>query len=773
MTRVLLVDDHRMFAELVADRLRREDDMAVTAIATSGDAAVEAVRSDPPDVAVLDYLLPGEDGVAIARRIREVAPEHGLLMLTGVDADDVLRAALLAGCTGFVTKDRALDELVDAVRAVVAGRGAVDPRPTRRLASPPVTARRARAGSRNASSRSWRSWPKASPPARSRIGCSSASTPPGTTCSASSRSSARTRASRPWRSPGAPACSITSQPAEPAAACPRRGGHDGAVTVDDLALALADIVGAEHVLSEPELRAGYETDWTGRFTGVAACVVRPQSTTEVAAVLRACAAARAAVVPQGGNTGLVGGGVPRGGEVVLSTRRLDDVGPVDADHGEVVVGAGAPLDAVRHAARAAGWDVGVDLAARDSATVGGMVATNAGGEHVLRYGRMRNQVLGVEAVLADGSVVGRVPALRKDATGIEWAGVLSGSEGILAVITRVHLALVPDLPDRAVALVALDDFAAAVRVGGTLQSHVGSLLALEVFFADGLARVCAQADLPAPFAEQWPVYLLVEVAGRAGAEPGVERLARAFDRDEAIRASAVATDPGARARLWEYRDRHAEAVNAAGVPHKLDVTLPHDRLTEFVARVEPTITACAPRADLVLFGHLGDGNLHVNVLGLDRDDNTVDRAVLELVARLGGSISAEHGIGVAKRDDLALSRTASDIDAMRAVKRALDPLGILNPGVLLPDPRPARRRRSGSLDGHGDVAQLARAPALQAGGRGFESHRLHGRDATREPVATVDRHGAPGPASRMTRRVIRRMTRGRLGQVGPSADASC
>ena len=404
---------------------------------------------------------------------------------------------------------------------------------------------------------------------------------------------------------------------------------------------LESIVGTAHVLVDPDLRAGYESDWTGRYHGRALAVVRPASTAEVSKVVRACAAAHVPIVPQGGNTGLVGGGVPRGGHaaVVLSTGRLDAIGAVDAGSGEVVVGAGAPLAAVQHAARAAGWEVGVDLASRDSATLGGMVATNAGGEHVVRYGRMRNQVIGVEAVLADGSTVGRVPALRKDATGIEWAGVLAGSEGTLAVITNVHLALVARLDAHVVALVAVDDFAAAVRIAGSLRVGLGSLLALESFFADGLRRVREHAALPAPFPDEWPVYLLIELAtAEDDAAREAERLAAVLDRDGGVRATAVAEDEAGRARLWAYRDRHTEAINAAGVPHKLDVTLPHDRLVEFVERVPGTVAAIEPDAELVLFGHVGDGNIHVNVLGLDPEDTAVDHAVLLLVASMDGSI---------------------------------------------------------------------------------------------------------------------------------------
>ena len=458
---------------------------------------------------------------------------------------------------------------------------------------------------------------------------------------------------------------------------------------------LRAVVGVTHVLVDPELRATYETDWTGRFSGPAACVVRPTTTGEVAGVLHACRRAGVGVVPQGGNTGLVGGSVPRAGEVVLSTRRLDHLGAVDRSNGEIVVGAGVTLAAVRDIAQRAGWDIGIDLASRDTATIGGMVATNAGGEHVVRYGAMRHQVVGLEAVLADGRVVGHVPALRKDNTGYDWSGVLAGSEGTLAVITHVHLALVPMLRDRRVALAALDGVDAAVRLVGDVRGRLESVLALEVMFADGLRRVCEHTGLAPPFRHEWPVVLLIELASAHDVEPDARALAELLEASGAVRDTAVASDDSSRRRLWEYRDRQSEAVGAAGVPHKLDVTLPHDRLGEFAGTVGPAVAAVAPRAEVVLFGHLGDGNLHVNVLGLDPDDATVDHTVLALVAAMGGSISAEHGIGVAKRDDLALARSADDIGAMRALKTALDPSRLLNPGVLLPDSAagPARAQR--------------------------------------------------------------------------------
>jgi FAD/FMN-containing dehydrogenase len=453
---------------------------------------------------------------------------------------------------------------------------------------------------------------------------------------------------------------------------------------DALIDALVGVVGPANVLVDADLRASYESDWTGRFHGSARGVVRPASTDEVAGVLRVCSAVAAAVVPQGGNTGLVGGSVPRGGEVVLSLRRLHAIAPVDAQHGAVVVGAGTVLGAVRTDARAAGWDVGVDMASRDTATIGGMVSTNAGGVHVLRYGSMREQVLGLEAVLADGTVVGRLPGLRKDNTGYDLAGLLAGAEGTLAVITRVHLALVPYLPDRVVALCALDSLADTLTVSAALRRTIESLVALEVFFADGLALVCEHMGLGLPFDRSYPSYLLIECAGRTGRTGFlVDELASVLGACPQVEATAVAVDATSRERLWAYRDRHTEAINAAGIPHKLDVTLPFDQLVEFERAVRARLTEVAPRSRVVCFGHLGDGNLHVNILGPPPDDFEVDDAVLRLVAAMGGSISAEHGIGIAKRAALERSTSPADIAAMRAIKLALDPRGILNPGVLV------------------------------------------------------------------------------------------
>ena len=449
-----------------------------------------------------------------------------------------------------------------------------------------------------------------------------------------------------------------------------------ATGMDRLTADLVGAVGAVHVLRDRDQVASYEQDWTGRWRGRARLVVRPGSATEVAAVLGACAAAGVPVVAQGGNTGLVGGAVPHDA-VVLSAARLDRLDPVDAASAQVTAGAGVTLARLQDHVAPAGLRFAVDLAARDSATVGGMVATNAGGVHVIRYGHMRAQVAGLEAVLAGGQVISRLGGLVKDNTGYDLTGLLVGSEGTLGIVTRVRLRLVPALPWRLAALVGVSGTAEAVaRVAAAWRAGAG-LEAAEIFYADGLDLVCSVADRPPPFARRWPAYLLVECAGPADRTADLAAvLADAGD-------TAVADDGPGRAALWAYRELHTEAIATVGVPHKLDVTVALDALAAFEVEVRSRIGAAAPDARTILFGHVGDGNLHVNVIGPAPDDDRVDLAVLELVARYGGSISAEHGIGRAKARWLGLSRSPAEIGAMAAIKGALDPAGLLNPGVLL------------------------------------------------------------------------------------------
>lgn len=445
---------------------------------------------------------------------------------------------------------------------------------------------------------------------------------------------------------------------------------------------LRAIVGDAHVLVDPPLRAPYETDWTGRFSGAAALVVRPGDAEQVAAVLAACSAAGAPVVPQGGNTGLVGGGVPRGGEVVLSLTRLDDLGMVDTAAARVTVGAGAALGAVQAHAAAAGMLVGVDLAARDSATIGGMVATNAGGIRVLAYGSMRANVLGVEAVTADGRVVRRLAGLTKDNTGYDLAGLLAGSEGTLAVITRVVLRLHPTPAHTVTAMLGVADTAAALDVLSVLRRRLRDLTAVEICYPEGVAIVLERTTAADPLPGHDGVYLLVECAG---ATDPTEAMAAALD-ELAVEDVAVGVEPGDRRRLWELREGHSEALAAGGDPPvKLDVSVPLARLGELVERLPAVVHGAVADARAICFGHLAEGNLHVNVVGVGRDPERVaaiEDAVLRLVAALGGSISAEHGIGVAKTPWLALTRDDTDRALLRAIKAAFDPEGLLNPGVI-------------------------------------------------------------------------------------------
>ena len=454
------------------------------------------------------------------------------------------------------------------------------------------------------------------------------------------------------------------------------------MTDDALLAALREVVGEQHCLTDAALRASYETDWTRRFHGSALAVVRPGSTDEVAAVLHLCADAGAAVVPQGGNTGLVGGSVPRGGEVVLSTTRLNDVGDVDAEAGELTLGAGVTLAVAQERARAAGWDVGVDLGARDSATIGGLVAANAGGIRVLRHGSMRRQILGIEAVMADGSILRRLPGIPKDNTGYDLAGLLAGSEGTLAVITRVRLRLVAQLRHGAVCVAGFADAAAAVHAAALLRHRVASVTALELFTDAGLELVMRHAGAAPPFAARTPVYLLVECADDV-VDPS-DALIEAVEALGVGESASIAVDAAGQHRLWQLRERHTEAVNSEGVPHKLDVSVPLARYAELVERAPSAVAAVAPEARTISWGHVADGNLHVNILGPAPDDGASDAAVLELVLELGGSVSAEHGIGVAKVAWLVRDRGEATVAAMRAIKDAWDPRGILNPGVLFP-----------------------------------------------------------------------------------------
>ncbi len=460
---------------------------------------------------------------------------------------------------------------------------------------------------------------------------------------------------------------------------------------------LRAITGPAHVLAEPDVVAGYATDWTRRYRSGATCVVSPGSTGEVAEVVSACAVHGARIIPQGGNTGLVGGSIPPARPaghdyVILSSGRLTGLEPVDRRSAQVTAGAGVTIARLDGHASAAGLRYGVDLASRDSATVGGTIATNAGGIRTIRYGPTRAQVAGLTAVLADGSVVGTMSGLTAGSTGYDLAQLLTGSEGTLAVITQARLRLQPAEAAAGVLLAGTAGIAAAADLLALIRAAVPDLLAAEYLDAAGMALVRRVAGLPAPSPAEHEGYLLAEVAGTPGTgDPGspLERLSAVpLPAD-----TAIAEDARGMAALWAYRERLTEAIATAGIPHKVDVAVPVPGLGAFCAELDDVVRAAAgpggdPPPQVIVFGHLGVGNLHVNVLGPEPADTRVDAAVARLAAADGGSVAAEHGVGRAKTGWLAWTKSPAEIAAMRAIKSALDPAGLLNPGVLLPPEDP-------------------------------------------------------------------------------------
>jgi FAD/FMN-containing dehydrogenase len=298
----------------------------------------------------------------------------------------------------------------------------------------------------------------------------------------------------------------------------------------------------------------------------------------------------------------------------------------------------------------------------------------------VRHGTVRARVAGLEAVLADGSVVDRTSGLLKDNAGYDLGALLIGSEGTLGVVTRVRWRLVPLLPARVTALVPLGSLQEAADLLGAVRPVLPSLESADFFLDEGLSLVLDHLRLAAPVEPRAPVYVMLECAARTDpTEEFAEALAQAGVED-----AVVADDTAERARLWRYRESHTEAIAATGVPHKLDVGVPLARLAEFASAVPGVVEDACPGGRAILFGHLGDGNVHVNVLGAPADDETVDEAVLRLATSCGGTISAEHGVGAAKARWLGLARGDAELRAMRAIKEALDPRGILNPGVVLP-----------------------------------------------------------------------------------------
>ncbi len=465
----------------------------------------------------------------------------------------------------------------------------------------------------------------------------------------------------------------------------------------DLIDELRRVAGPANVLTEGDLSA-WERDWRRRWHGKARAVVRPGSTAEVAAVVRACASAGVAIVPQGGNTGLVGGGVPdhSGTQVLLSLQRLNRVRAIDEANLTLTLDAGCVLQAAQEAAAARGLLLPLSLAAEGSCTIGGNLATNAGGTQVLRWGNARDLCLGLEVVTAEGEVWDGLSGLRKDNTGYDLRDLFIGSEGTLGIITGATLKLAPQPRASITALAACGSVADCVALLQLARSRLGAgLTGFEMMGAFALELVAKHfPSLPRPLpGARWTVLLEQsdnegEQAARGRFEALMEAALEAGTVSDAVVAESLAQSQA----LWHVRESIPLAQAEEGLNIKHDISVPVSAIPAFVERCDAALEQRWPGVRLVNFGHLGDGNLHYNVQAppgadgadfLAAEEHGVNTVVFDTVAAFGGSFSAEHGIGSLKRDELALRKSAVALKLMRAVKAALDPQGLLNPGRVL------------------------------------------------------------------------------------------
>ena len=440
---------------------------------------------------------------------------------------------------------------------------------------------------------------------------------------------------------------------------------------------LKSVVGSNHVITDPDVLAGHSVDHTGRYRGRASALLRPGSAEQVAEVLRICRDAGAHVTVQGGRTSLVAGTVPEHDDVLLSTERLRALGDADTVERRIKAGAGATLAAVQHAATAAGLVFGVDLAARDTATVGGMASTNAGGLRTVRYGNMGEQVVGLEVALPDGSLMHRHSLVRSDNTGYDLPALFVGAEGTLGVITRLDLRLHPTPSHRVTAVCGFADLEALIDAGRMFRD-VDGIAALELIDGRAAALTDEHLGVSAPVQGGW--LLLVELAAD---HDQTERLADLLDDAQLCGEPAVGVDVAAQQRLWRVREALAEVLGVYGPPLKFDVSLPLAAIGGFARDAVALILAYEPEALPLLFGHIGEGNLHLNVLRCPPErERQLYEPMMDLIAQCGGNVSSEHGVGSRKRAYLPMSRERADIAAMRAIKAALDPTGYLNAAVL-------------------------------------------------------------------------------------------
>lgn len=454
-----------------------------------------------------------------------------------------------------------------------------------------------------------------------------------------------------------------------------------AAVLDDL----RGMLGASGVLVGSDVSARFD-GWPPTRPVQARCIARPGSTEQVARVLRYCNRLAISVVPHGGRTGLSGGAIASGSDLVLSLERLNKIEPVNPTDATVVVEAGVPLSIVQSQAEESGLFYPIDIGARGTATIGGTIATNAGGNRVLRYGMTREQVLGLEVVLADGTVVSSMNRLIKNNAGYDVKQLFIGSEGTLGVITRAVLRLRPMLRRTSTAIVGLSCFnkvlQALVRLKGSLADDLTSF---EVMWPGFVPLILAHSQHRKPLDNDHDFYFLLEVAGKEPAQLLEDALAQLLD-EGLIEDAAVAQNAKQAAEFWHIRD-DATARAAAMKPNlHFDIGLPQSHMEHYVSELQQHLRSRWPSAKVLVFGHLADCNLHLNI-SVGADDEQTRRAVDQLVypplARLHGTITAEHGIGCFKRDHLSLARTQEEIALMKRLKAMMDPRGILNPGKVV------------------------------------------------------------------------------------------
>ena len=461
---------------------------------------------------------------------------------------------------------------------------------------------------------------------------------------------------------------------------------------------LRAIVGAQAVITQDAERAPYESDWRGQWHGQAAAVVKPATTEETSRVVALLAGRRVAIVPQGGNTGMCGGSVPdaSGTQVVVNLSRMNRVRAIDALNNTMTVEAGCVLATIQELAARNDRLFPLSLGAEGSCEIGGNLSTNAGGTGVLRYGNTRELVLGLEVVLPDGRVWDGLRALRKDNTGYDLKQLFVGAEGTLGIITAAVLKLFPRPRSQATAIVAVESPSAALKLLAFLRERVGD----RVTGFELISRICLDfvfAHIPGsrePLAARHDWYVLVELSDSTagGALDALFEKALGESAEAGIvRDAAIAASGAQRAGFWKLRESISEAQKVEGVSIKHDVSVPVSRVPELIERAGAELAKRFPDVRIVAFGHLGDGNIHYNCSAQARGDAKrffaqapeVNHVVYEVVDALGGSISAEHGLGVLKVDEIKRYKSALELDMMRAIKRTLDPHGLMNPGKVL------------------------------------------------------------------------------------------